>query len=176
MIAERSASVDLDADAHALAFTLETEAPSDEVLVLAVYLRDARGERVSSAWYTLNAQPKSAEVAALEAEPLDSLTDRPIEKLLAPYATGPAPLKEQPRTRLEARFAGGALRVRNVCEVPAPLVIIDGFPTAPGAWLDDNAFGLEPGEERLVAFDLAGESWDDPRVRAWNADPVAVTS
>lgn len=176
MIAERSASVDLDADAHALAFTLETEAPSDEVLVLAVYLRDARGERVSSAWYTLNAQPKSAEVAALEAEPLDSLTDRPIEKLLAPYATGPAPLKEQPRTRLEARFAGGALRVRNVGEVPAPLVIIDGFPTAPGAWLDDNAFGLEPGEERLVAFDLAGESWDDPRVRAWNADPVAVTS
>ncbi len=176
VIAEREVSVDLDADSHALAFTLKAVVPSDEVLVLAVYLRDERGERVSSAWYALNAQPKSGEVAALEAAPLDSLTDRPIEELLAPYATGPAPLKEQPRTRLEACLDGDVLRVRNAGEVPAPIVLIEEFPTAPGAWLDDNAFGLEPGEERVIAFDLAGASWNAPRVRAWNADAVAVTS
>jgi beta-galactosidase/beta-glucuronidase len=174
VIAEGSASVDLDADAHARAFTLDAEVPSAEVLVLAVHLRDERGARVSSAWYALNAQPKSAEVAALEAEPLERLTDRPIEELLAPYATGAAPLKEQPRTRLEARLGDGVLHVRNVGEVPAPIVLIDGFPTAPGAWLDDNAFGLEAGEERAIAFDLAGASWPRARVRAWNADAVEV--
>ncbi|MDQ1123529.1 beta-mannosidase [Microbacterium trichothecenolyticum] len=176
VIAERTASVDLDADAHALAFTLEAEVPDAGPLVLAVYLRDADGRRISSAWYALNAQPRSAEVEALEAEPLESLTERPIEELLAPYRTGPAPLKEQPRTRLEARFGDGGLHVRNVGEVPAPIVLVDGFPTAPGAWLDDNAFGLEAGEERLIAFSLAGASWREPRVRAWNADAVAVTS
>jgi len=176
VIAERSASVDLDADSHALAFTLGAEVPDDGPLVLAVYLRDADGVRISSAWYALNAQPRSAEVEALEAEPLDSLTERPIEELLAPYATGPAPLKEQPRTRLEARLDDGVLRVRNAGDVPAPIVIIDGFPTAPGAWLDDNAFGLEAGEERAIAFDLAGAAWAEPRVRAWNADAVGVTA
>ncbi len=113
-------------------------------------------------------------MAALEAQPLDDLTDRPIPELLAPYAIGPAPLQEQPRTRLEARWGEGTLRVRNSGEVPAPLVIIDGFPTAAGAWLDDNAFGLEPGEEREIAFALAGATWADPRVRAWNADAVEV--
>ncbi|MDF2993643.1 MAG: beta-galactosidase/beta-glucuronidase [Microbacterium sp.] len=174
VIAEREASVDLDADAHALAFTLEAEVPDAGPLVLAVYLRGVDGSRISSSWYALNAQPRSAEIEALEAEPLDSLTDRPIEELLAPYATGPAPLKEQPRTRLEAHSADGVLRVRNVGDVPAPIVLVDGFPTAPGAWLDDNAFGLAAGEERLIAFDLAGASWPGAQVRAWNADAVEI--
>lgn len=176
VIAERSASVDLDADAHARAFTLAAELPDDGPLVLAVYLRDADGARISSAWYALNAQPKSAEATAIEALPLDELADRPIEELLAPYATGPAPLKEQPRTRLEARWGDGVLRVRNVGDVPAPLVLVDGFPTAFGAWLDDNAFGLEAGEERAIAFALAGATWPDARVRAWNADAVEVSA
>lgn len=176
VIAERSASLDLEPDEPAHVFDLDAIVPAVDLqpLVLMVRLDDAAGERVSSAWYALNAQPKSAEVAALEALPLDDLVDRPIAELLAPYATGPAPLMEQPRTRLDARWDADVVRVRNVGEVPAPIVIIDGFPTAPGAWLDDNAFGLEPGEERAIAFALAGAEWVDARVRAWNADAVAV--
>ncbi|MDR6690301.1 beta-mannosidase [Microbacterium sp. 1154] len=176
VLAERAASVDLGPDQHVHAFDLEAVVPDIDAhpLVLAVHLDDVEGRRVSSSWYALNAQPKSAEATAIEAVPLDDLVDRPIDELLAPYATGPAPLKEQPRTRLEARWGEGVLRVRNVGDVPAPLVLVDEFPTAFGAWLDDNAFGLEPGEERAIAFSLAGAAWPDARVRAWNADAVEV--
>lgn len=176
VLAERVASIDLTPDAPVHVFDVEAVVPDADAhpLVLSVRMTDAAGAHVSSAWYFVNAQPKSAEVAALEALPLDDLVDRPIAELLAPYATGPAPLEEQPRTRLEARRDEGTLRVRNVGDVPAPLVLIDGFPTAPGAWLDDNAFGLDPGEEREIAFALAGAEWPDARVRAWNADAVDV--
>ncbi len=176
LLAEQAASVDLPPDLPVHVFDLDAVVPEihAQPLVLSVRMTDAAGAHVSSAWYALNAQQKSAAVAALEAQPLDDLTDRPIPELLAPYAIGPAPLQEQPRTRLEARWGEGTLRVRNSGKVPAPLVIIDGFPTAAGAWLDDNAFGLEPGEEREIAFALAGATWTDSRVRAWNADAVEV--
>jgi beta-mannosidase len=143
--------------------------------VLSVELTDAAGEHLSSAWYPFNHQPKDAALRELEREPLESLMDRAIDELLAPYADLRSPLRDLPRTRLEARLDGAELVVRNIGGVAAPLVLIDGFPHGLGRVLGDNAFGLAAGAERRIAIETGGGALDGLTVRAWNADAVPVS-
>ena len=177
-IATRDQVVDLEPDTRldAFEFTVALDGADVEPLVLSVELMDAEGEHVSSAWYPFNHQPKGAALRELEALPLESLMDRSIDELLAPYAELRSPLRELPRTRLEARIDGDQLVVRNVGGVAAPLVLIDGFPHDVGRVLGDNAFGLAAGAERRI-FVHAGEgSLGGLSVRAWNADAVPVSA
>ncbi len=174
VVVVRDHEVDVDADGRLDAFELNVPLAGVRVspLVLSVELTAADGRMLSSAWYPFNHQPKSPEVRALEAEPLDDLAVRPIAGLLAPYADGVSPLRELPRTRLDARLDGDALVVTNVGDRPAPLVLIDGFPHDLGRALDDNAFGLAAGASRRIEFEAGGASLDTLSVRAWNADAV----
>jgi hypothetical protein len=66
------------------------------------------------------------------------------------------------------------LRVSNVGTVPAFSVIIDGFPHGIGAMLDDNGFGLLPGETRSIGVRTADGAVPRLAVRAWNADGVSA--
>lgn len=149
-----------------------------EPLVLAVSLTDAAGGRISSQWYPFNHQRKDAALRALEARPLEEVSGVPVTELLQPYAELGSPLSELPRTSLSASVHDGAIVVRNDGEHPAPIVLIDGFPHAVGAVLDDNAFGLDAGEERRIGFVLPGDAdgvgLDGVRVRAWNAPEVML--
>lgn len=176
VIASRDQLVDLDADARLDAFELAEDLAGVEVepLVLSVELTDAAGVHLSSAWYPFNHQPKDAALRELEREPLESLMDRAIDELLAPYADLRSPLRELPRTRLEARLDGAELVVRNIGGVAAPLVLIDGFPHGLGRALGDNAFGLAAGAERRIAIETGDAALDGLTVRAWNADAVPV--
>ena len=177
VVASREQAVDLDPDARLDAFALEVDLAEVELepLVLSVELTDAAGEHLSSAWYPFNHQAKDDALRELEAQPLETLAERQIEELLAPYAELRSPLQELPRTRLEARIEGTTLIVRNAGDVAAPLVLIDGFAHDLGRALGDNAFGLAAGAERRVTMDLGGASPDELRVRAWNADAVTVS-
>lgn len=177
VLAEQYAELDVPADGRVDLGDLGTALPDADLapLVLSLRLEDASGERLHSTWYAFNAHPKSARVRALEEMTLEELAGLPSSTVLAAYAEpGPAPLKEQPLTRLSAHQEEGALRVRNDGDVPAPIVLIDGFPHAPGRWLQDNAFGLEPGEERVVAFHAGDADTSTISVRAWNAPSVAA--
>jgi beta-galactosidase/beta-glucuronidase len=177
VIAARDEVVDVASDGRVGPFrvTADLAGVDLEPLVLSVELADAQGGHLSSAWYPFNHQPKSDALRRLEAEPLESLADRPIEELLAPYAEGRSPLHDLPRTRLTARLDGDALVVRNDGEHPAPLVLIDGFPYGVGRVLDDNAFGLAAGATRRIRLDAGDASRAGLSVRAWNADAVAVS-
>ncbi|MDT0158000.1 glycoside hydrolase family 2 TIM barrel-domain containing protein [Microbacterium sp. ARD32] len=174
VIATRAEQTDIGADGRVDAFELAVGLAGVRLdpLVLSVELTAADGAFVSSAWYPFNHQPKSAAVRELEEQPLDSLADRTVAELLAPYADGTSPLRDLPRTRLAARIEGDALVVSNLGPHPAPLVLIDGFPHDVGHVLDDNAFGLAAGATRRVAFDAGGASLEGISVRAWNADAV----
>lgn len=176
VVAEKVEEVTRDADTRADALVLGAEVPAEHLapLVLSVTLDAADGIRIGSAWYAFNARAEAPAARALEALPLDDLTDRPSDELLAPYLEGTAPLREQPRTTLAARREGDTFVIENSGAHPAPLVIIDGFPHEPGRWLADNAFGLEPGERRAVAFHVGDGDVAGVRVRAWNADPVGM--
>ena len=180
-VAEHESRVDVAADGRV--DVAEIVAPlvgrPIEPLVLSVTLQDAAGERISSQWYPFNHQRKDAELRELEARPLDEAARTPVADLLRPYAELTSPLSELPRTTLSARREGDVIVVRNVGEHPAPIVVIDGFPHGLGAVLDDNAFGLEAGEERRIGFVLPGGSGpaalEAVRMRAWNASEVAVS-
>ncbi|MGV9194136.1 glycoside hydrolase family 2 protein [Microbacterium sp. MC2] len=176
ILAEQTADVTRDAGTRADAFTLETTVPAEHLapLVLSVALDGADGIRIASTWYAFNARADAPAARALEAMRLEDLSDRPADELLAPYFEGTAPLRDQPRTTLAARRNGDAFVIENISAHPAPLVIIDGFPHEPGRWLADNAFGLEPGERRVVPFHVGDGDVTGVRVRAWNADSVAV--
>ncbi|WP_067195269.1 glycoside hydrolase family 2 protein [Microbacterium sp. XT11] len=177
VLAERTALVSVRPDGRADVFDLVADLPDADLapLVLSVRLDDARGERLDSSWYAFNAHPKSARVRELEALPLDELQALPAAETLAAYAeAGPAPLREQPQTTLVLDLVDGALRIANTGGVPAPVVIIDGFPYAPGRWLEDNAFGLEPGEVRFVRFEAGAADVGGVSVRAWNAPTVRI--
>lgn len=174
VVVSREETVDVEPDGRIDAFELTAELAGVRAtpLVLSVELTDRDGALLSSAWYPFNHQPKSAAVRELEAQALDSLTDRPIADLLAPYAEGPSPLRELPRTRLDVRIDGSDLVVTNIGDRPAPLVLIDGFPHDLGRVLEDNAFGLAAGATRRIRFDAGGAPLDGLTVRAWNADAV----
>jgi beta-galactosidase/beta-glucuronidase len=181
VIVEHESRVDVEADGRV--DVTEIVAPLAgrplEPLVLAVTLQDAAGGRISSQWYPFNHQRKDAAVRALEARPLGEAAATPVAELLQPYAELTSPLSELPSTAVSAHVEDDAIVVRNVGEHPAPIVLIDGFPHGLGAVLDDNAFGLDVGEERRVGFALPGGSERDGlggvRVRAWNAPEVTLS-
>lgn len=176
-LAVRSTDVEVDADARTLAFEIDAVVPAEDLapLILEVRLADRAGETVSSQWYAFNARPRTERLRELEAVALEELADRDDRELLAAYAEDrPAPLLDLPRTRLAARRDRDALVVENVGAHPAPIVIIDGFPHAPGRWLGDNAFGLAAGESRRIRFDARGADLQDCTVRAWNADRIEI--
>ncbi|MGW8482965.1 glycosyl hydrolase 2 galactose-binding domain-containing protein [Microbacterium sp. NPDC055903] len=178
LLAERIASVDVDADGRADVFDLVARLPEEGIapLVLSVRLEDGAGERITSSWYAFNAHPKTERIRELEALPMEDLEAMPAGEVLLEYASDrPAPLKEQPATSLTATIVDGGLRVSNVGPVPAPIVIIDGFPHAPGRWLEDNAFGLDAGESRVVGYDADGADISSISVRAWNAQAVGLS-
>ena len=176
VLAERSSVVSVPAGGRVDPFGLTATVPAEHArpLILSVRLEDAEGRRVSSAWYTYSAQAQAPRARQWEEIPLAELEQHPASEVLAAYVDGDAPLADQPRTTLRAHRSGDALVVENVGAVPAPLVLIDGFPHAPGRWLADNAFGLEPGERREVRFCDGGASMEAVSVRAWNADAVPV--
>ena len=175
VLAERAAPVDVGADARADLFDLVVTLPDEAIapLVLSVQLDDDAGARLDSSWYAFNAHPRSEAVQALEALPLEELEAMPAAEILRQYAEdGPAPLKDQPPTQLTADFTDEGLLVSNIGPVPAPIVIIDGFPHAAGHWLEDNAFGLDAGESRQIRFEVADAVLSSISVRAWNAPSV----
>lgn len=152
---------------------LEAVVPAEcEPLLLEVRL-DAPGEEPSTQWYWFNARPRTDRIRELEALEVDDLWERPVEELLAPYAEArPAPLRELPRTTLEARLDPECLYVANTGPVAAPVVRIDGFPHGRGCFLADDAFGLAAGEARTLPLVAPAGELGELRVRAWNAESV----
>ena len=153
--------------------------------LLAVALRTADGSLVSDQWYWFNAQPKSEVLLAFERSHTHNDNEYPGEeaaKAFALYANlEDAPLRRLPETRLEWSIeregSRGAIRVRNVGSVPAVRVTVEGFPDDWDCYLDDNDFGLEPGEERRIGFE-AGEAaaLGALTLCAWNAPRTAPSA
>jgi hypothetical protein len=144
-------------------------------------MRDNQGKLISDRWYWYNYRQKTAAVQEVEKLEAGKFTPEKIKVAYEAYANvPPSRLHALPRTKLEvvARSEGGqnALRIRNTGDRVAFNVLIDSFPDGYADFLDDNSFSLRPGEERLVAYELA-EGMKLPeavRVRAWNADAVRV--
>ncbi|RIQ17825.1 glycoside hydrolase family 2 protein [Jiangella rhizosphaerae] len=175
-------SVPADGRVEAMAVDADLGAAAGRVFLLAVELRDDRGELVSDQWYWLNPYARTARLRELEALPLDELARLPVDEVLRAYAEPrPAPLLELPRTTLELEVAGGRsghLLVRNTGAVSAVNILVDGFPSGLGDFLDDNSICLRPGEARALPFVLSSASADLSRlgVRAWNAPPARPTT
>ncbi len=173
VLADRSAILSVAPDARVDPFSIEAAVPGPGAVHLEVRLESAAGELLSTQWYWFNAHDKTDAVRAVEAQPIDDLWERPADDLLGPYAAPKrAPLLELPRTTLAVTLSEGVLTVVNTGEVPAPLVLIDGFPHGPGRLLEDDAFGLLPGESRSVRVDAPENELRRLSVRAWNADAV----
>jgi beta-mannosidase len=149
--------------------------------LLAVALRDEQGKMLSDQWYWYNCRQKTAAVKEVEKLEAGKFTPERIQEAYEAYANVPPNrLKSLPRTNLEAvaRSEGGqnVLHIRNTGDRVAFNVLIENFPDGYADFLDDNSFSLRPGEERLVAYELAKEMKlpDTVWVRAWNADAVRV--
>jgi hypothetical protein len=149
--------------------------------LLAVALRDNQGKLISDQWYWFNYRQKTAAVREVEKLDAGKFTPEVIKGAYEAYANVPPNrLKSLPRTNLAAvaRSEGGknVLSIRNTGDRVAFNVLIENFPDGYADFLDDNSFSLRPGEERLVAYELAEGTKlpDTVRVRAWNADAVAV--
>jgi hypothetical protein len=172
----RSGAVLVQADGRVSPFTVTAVVPAESSpILLSVRLENATGALVSDQWYWFNAHDKTEAVRAIEARPIDELWDLDVRPLIAAYAEPRSgPLLGLPRTELSASLVDGMLRVSNVGTVPAFSVIIDGFPHGIGAMLDDNGFGLLPGETRSIGVRTADGAVPRLAVRAWNADGVSA--
>jgi len=149
--------------------------------LLAISLRDDNGNLLSDRWYAFNGQPKTRELSEFEQRHRGSANEYPdgeAEQAFKLYAGLPdAPLRRLPQTRLEWTIEhgekGGAISVRNLGGLPAYRVIVEGFPSDWDCFLEDNDFGLHPGEERVIEFDgQASELLVSVRIGAWNAPSV----
>ncbi|WP_292836741.1 sugar-binding domain-containing protein [Microbacterium sp.] len=150
-----------------------------ELVLFRVSTVGVDGEDFGDDWYWVNARPRTERILEIEALPLDEIRLWDQIEVLADYAADrPAPLRELPRTALEAvvstaSHGGWTLTVRNTGDVPAFPVIVDGLPAVSSAFLSDNWFGLVAGEQR--AIDVRGIDTLPPlTVRAWNADSSAA--
>lgn len=146
--------------------------------LLAVAMRASDGTLLSDQWYWFNAQPKTDELLVFERAHTHNENEYPGEQAQEAfrlYANVPdAPLRRLPGTQLEWTIdrsgENGGIVIRNVGDVPAVRVIIEGFPDDWSCFLDDNDFGLYPGEERRVGFTAGGGSpLDGMTVWGWNA-------
>lgn len=161
--------------------TLDMRLPSGEEIspfLLGVTLRAKDNTWLSDQWYWFNAQPKGGELIAFERGHIHGGNEYPGEeaqRAFELYASLPeAPLRRLPQTKLEWSIVRqgrkGGFRITNVGELPAMRVTIEGFPEAWDCFLDDNDFGLFPGEERWIPFEAgSGCALDQITVRAWNA-------
>lgn len=149
--------------------------------LLAISLRDERGNLLSDRWYAFNGQPKTPELLEFEQRHRGSANEYPgeeAEQAFELYGSLPdAPLRRLPQTRLEWTIEyggkGGAICVRNLGDLPAYRVIVEGFPADWDCFLEDNDFGLYPGEERVIEFDgQVSERLGSMRIGAWNAPSV----
>jgi len=149
--------------------------------LLSAALRAADGSLIADQWYWFNAQPKTEALLDFERSHTGNAENEyPGEQAVEAfelYAGLPdAPMRRLPETRLEWSLergvdgTAGAVRIRNAGPVPAVRVTVDGFPDDWDCYLEDNDFGLYPGEERAIPFE-AGR--DRPLngliVGAWNA-------
>jgi len=176
------AVADIDGDQRLELDAVEVAIPAElcRPFILAVTMRDSKGELLSDQWYWLNYQAKTDRVK--EIEKLDSwqFPEDRFADAYAAYAEVPeARLLSLPPTSLSvaAKMKGreGTFTVTNNGSVPAFNVLFDNYPDGYGDFLDDNSFFLRPGETREITFDLgAGSSIDEVTVRAWNAKAVAV--
>ncbi|CAM4168325.1 glycoside hydrolase family 2 protein [Saccharibacillus endophyticus] len=166
------------------AFHLPEDAVESSPFLLAVSLRDASGALLSDRWYAFNGQPKTEELLAFEKERRHADNEYPgeeAERAFELYGSLPdAPLRRLPRTELEWTVEpggrGGAIVVRNIGDRPAYRVIVEGFPADWDCFLEDNDFGLYPGEERRVSFEAkASDIRDGVRIGAWNAPAVKMS-
>jgi hypothetical protein len=180
VVAEQTDVVEVPAGGRVEPFTLHHDPADDRVLLLEVALEGGPAGSEVAQWYWFNAHDKTDAVRQIEAEPIDDLWQADADRLFGPYAEPKrAPLLELPRTRLEARLEPvpgptdrAELVIRNAGELPAPIVLVEGFPHGPGRLLEDNAFGLRAGEERRIALQAPVGELGRLSVRAWNADAV----
>lgn len=146
--------------------------------LLAVSLRAADGELLSDQWYWFNAQPKPEALLTFEKSHTHNDNEYPggtAAEAFALYASLPdAPLRRLPETRLEWTIERdgdrGAIAIRNAGEHPAVRVTVEGWPDDWDCFLDDNDFGLYPGETRRIGFVAGvGRELTGLSVKAWNA-------
>lgn len=168
--------------------SLSMELPSEEQIhpfIAAVTLRAENGSLLSDQWYFFNAQSKPEELLAFERSHLQDGNEYPGEeaqRAFELYANlKSAPLLTLPPAVLEweaERTAdGGAFRIRNTGTVPAVRVTIFGFPEEWSCFLEDNDFGLQPGEERRVPYTAGADiSLEGVTLSAWNAAAVPPAS
>lgn len=167
--------------------TLEIELPEASCIdpfLMAVTLHAHNGSLISDQWYWFNAQPKTAEILAFEREHLHDANEYPgkeAEHAFMLYRNLPnAPLRELPSTLMEVSAVytddnSGVIIIRNSGSVPAIRVMIHDFPEDWSCYLDDNDFGLLPGEERRIAFETGSEiRLNEITVSAWNASEVTI--
>ncbi|MFP4974608.1 glycosyl hydrolase 2 galactose-binding domain-containing protein [Paenibacillus sp. CN-4] len=155
---------------------------SDRPFVLATALRARDGRLLSEQWYAFNARAKTPELLEFERshrQEANEYTGDEAAKAFQLYAGLPgAPLRALPQAELECtlevRGQTGTLLVRNTGEVPALFVTIKGFPEDWGSYLDDNGFGLRPGDEKEISWESANKTgWlSCLEVSAWNAASV----
>jgi len=169
-----SSRVDLD--------PVDVQLPADKIkpFLLAVSLRDASGRQLSDQWQWFNFRAKTADVLEVEKIIGQGWPHNRAPEGFKAYGELPeARLLTLPRTKLSASIhrdgKHGTITVRNETARPAFNVIIDGFPSGYGDFLDDNSFCLYPKEERTIGFEFASldTSLNSVRIRAWNADSVA---
>lgn len=163
---------------------LEVDLPEKEAIqpfLIAIMLYASSGALISDQWYWFNAQPKTAELLAFEREHQHEANEYPgdqARQAFSLYADLPAaPLRELPCTLLEWSIErqdnGGIITIRNIGSVPAIRVIIHHFPDDWSCYLEDNDFGIQPGEERCIPFEAGSEVLlSGMTVSAWNAPEV----
>lgn len=151
--------------------------------LLAVAWRTEAGELISDQWYWFNAQPKPEELLAFERSHTHNDNEYGGElaaEAFRLYAGLPdAPLARLPQTTLEwsldRQGHAGTIRIANTGGVPAVRVTFDGFPDDWDCFLEDNDFGLYPGETRTIGFEAgAGRSLEGLTAGAWNAPRTAA--
>lgn len=160
---------------------IEVQVPESvsKPFLLAVALRDAEGRLLSDQWTWYNYQAKTPAVKKLEEIPAWGWPHARAPEAFKAYGSLPeARLLTLPQVKLSAELTChgrvGAITIQNLSNLPAFNVIIDHFPHAYGAYLDDNSFSLYPHEKRIIRFELASEEakTDTITVRAWNAPEV----
>lgn len=161
--------------------TAELDPGKIKPFLLAVSMRDREGNLISDQWSWFNYQVKTEATKKVEEIPAWGWPHERAPEAFEAYGNLPeARLLTLPKAQLQAAFSqkerAGSIRVKNLGQVPAFNVIIDGFPGGYGNLLDDNSFSLYPGEERTLSFETAqGVAVKGLNVRAWNAESVAIS-
>lgn len=149
--------------------------------LMAVSLWTSERKLVSDQWYWFNYQIKTEAKKEVEAIPTWSWSQDMAPEAFRAYGEKiKAPLLELPRTRLSATLntngSKGILRIKNMTDTPAFMVLIDHFPHQYGNFLEDNGICLYPGQMRQIEFEVVDgiDALNKMTVRAWNADEVQV--